>query len=503
MADIPLANHKVLKLGIDTKRYRKFYCFTMVSGEVDYAVYNSDFNATYRAVAERVFNVKVDGEFTTPPEPIPRAFDTILLNFTQKLDALSQYTAPYSAEQFADGYEGRRRLAYINAAEKNKIYGFSDRFARMKPFVKCEKYNFTAKQDPVPRIIQPRNVRYIVETGRFIKPIEPKIYKNINKVFAHRVVCKGLNAEQRAQAIYEAWSCYEDPAAIGADASRFDQHVSLPALRWEHNRYKRYYRGNRYFAHLLRLQEVNRGYCSGKNWAFRYKIVGHRMSGDSNTSLGNVVIMCGMMHAFIEKLGFRCHLINDGDDCVIITERRNAERVSSEIGPFFRDLGFTLTVDKTVFEIEHIVFCQTQPVYDGTKYIMVRDPRVAVSKDALSLKPLNTPGVYKKWCAAVGAGGLSLTSGLPVWQSFYQYFVRSSEGANPLVDPTLEGGFFRLSKGMKRKPGDVPDVARFSFWKAFGIAPSEQLALEEYYEMLGAPTYTSDPARFTVLPLHC
>jgi hypothetical protein len=107
------------------------------------------------------------------------------------------------------------------------------------------------------------------------------------------------------------------------------------------------------------------------------------------------------------------------------------------------------------------------------------------------LKPLDTVKVYQKWCAAVGAGGQKLTFGLPVYQSFYDVFVRESKGAAPLIDPTLEGGFFRQSVGMNRIRSVVTPEARHSFWLAFNISPESQIAMETYYDSYQVETGTT------------
>jgi hypothetical protein len=401
-------------------------------------------------------------------------------------------------------YRGRKVAVYLKAARDNLMFGFYDSLAHIKYFVKVEKLNFTLKTSPVPRGISPRHPRYIVEAGRYIKPIEKKIYKGIDGIFNDITVYKGLNMEARGRAMYSTWGKYTDPVAIGLDAKRFDQHVSLDALRWEHNRYKKYYPGDKHFARLMRLQEKNQCSASipGEGY-LSFEIVGGRQSGEPNTSSGNVVLMCGMVYEYLQEKNIfeHCSLVNDGDDCVLICESWVVPIIISTIDEFFLKLGFSLTVEKPVSVFEEIEFCQSHPVFDGTQYIMVRDPRVAISKDAVSLKPLDSKGVYEKWCAAVGKGGLSLTAGLPVWQSFYRRFVRLSNGANPLSDPTLEGGFWRLSKGMNRAESDlISDEARFSFWLAFKITPSEQEALEHYYDNLDMSA-DEEIERFAVIPL--
>jgi hypothetical protein len=130
----------------------------------------------------------------------------------------------------------------------------------------------------------------------------------------------------------------------------------------------------------------------------------------------------------------------------------------------------------------------------------VRDPRTAISKDLVSLKPLDNESVKRQWLSAVGDGGLSLTRGIPVWDSFYRMMKRESYGAKPLSDPTLDGGFWRLSLGMDRQDKTISDQIRYQFWLSFGILPAAQIILEEHYNSYVMQVGESSN-RFIPLPL--
>lgn len=454
------------------------------------------------AVKERVFFVKnEEGVFVFPFRPSQDDFEKSMLSFYQKLKANASYTTPMKPQQFVDAYQGRRKAVYQRAIDLNALWGFHPKYANIRSFTKCEKYNFSKPKTPVPRVIQPRNERYIVETGRYVKPIEKKIYKIVDDIFGDKTVYKGLNAEQRGQAIFTTWNRYRKPVAIGLDASRFDQHVSNAALCWEHSVYQLFYPGDKYFRGLMGLQRNNKCVGYTKDGWLKYSVKHNRMSGDSNTSLGNVLLMCGMVYMLKERTNVQFSLINDGDDCVIVCEHRDLKTVQEAIPEHFAALGFKMVVEDPVHVLEHVEFCQSHPVYDGEKYIMVRDPRISTSKDAVALKPLDKPLIKRRWLKAVGLGGLSLTRGIPVLQHYYECFDRNAGDVKPLEDPTLEGGFFRLSKGMNRTKCEVSPLARLSFWDAFNIPPSAQLALEEHYSRLEL-TDGELKRRFALLPIN-
>lgn len=481
--------------------------------EVDFEVYRQTLTSTLRAIKERVFYVKKDGKFIEPPRPSNLIVNTTLSHVRSTFEKARTYVTPMTSFQFAGSYRGSRHTRYLKAANDNLKLGFHDRLATVEAFMKCEKYNFTKKPDAVPRIIQPRNARYIVESGRYIKPIEYKIYRHLNELFLndgngnktlqHKTVFKGLNAVQRGKEIHAIWGQYTDPIAIGIDAHRFDQHVSKAMLEWEHNIYKLYYPNDEHFNRLMKLQLVNKGACYLKDGKIKYEVQGCRMSGDSNTSLGNVLIMCSMIHSYRQKYNLNFSLVNDGDDCVLIMERQDEAKNTKNLESHFSSLGFTLTVEPTVDIFEQIEFCQCRPVWDGQNYLMVRDPRISISKDAVALKPLTTKGVYEKWCAAVGTGGMILTSGMPVLQEYYRYYKRCSNGAKMLSDPTLQGGLFRLGEGMNLNDREPTPESRASFYLAFGISPESQLAMEHHYLNLSTPhiVHSESHYRWANLPM--
>jgi hypothetical protein len=137
-------------------------------------------------------------------------------------------------------------------------------------FVKAEKIGTHmpgGKCDPAPRVIQPRSARYNVEVGRFLKDLEHRIYSSIAELCGGPTVMKGYNAAQVAKHIRGMWGTVTRPVAVGLDASRFDQHVSKQALRWEHDVYTRCFRGcdRKELHRLLQWQLVNSGHSRTKD----------------------------------------------------------------------------------------------------------------------------------------------------------------------------------------------------------------------------------------------
>ncbi len=473
---------------VGSPKERRFVRLGGVAGDIEISPFNNDLNTLQRAVCERVFFVKAaGGGFTHPPRPDEGVFAERLLETRQQLVGKLPRTAPVSHGQFVSSYEGRKRKVYQRAldelrAGRSKV----EEDARIKAFVKFEKTDCTTKEDPVPRVISPRDPKYNVRVGRYLKPLEKRLFKSLDKLFGEPTVVKGYNVKRTAEILRSKWERYSDPVAVGLDASRFDQHVSEQALEWEHSIYLECFPQKKHKERLSRLLKhqlynISKSYLP--DGELSYAVKGTRMSGDMNTSMGNTLLMCAMNYAYLKHKGVNAGFVNNGDDCVVIMERRDLARYMDGLREWFLAMGFNMTVEESVDEFEQIEFCQTKPVFDGSEYIMVRNIKTALTKDSVMLSPWQGPALFRGWLDAVGTGGLSMTGGIPVFQSFYRCYQRSGLKRR-IPKELLPWSFRHASLGMFRSYGPVLAVTRASFYLAFGITPDEQINLERYYDQL-------------------
>lgn len=452
-----------------------------VSTDLNLGVHNSNICNLERSVLERVFFVSKGRNFVPPTRPLPGAVHAALHQFKTLLLQRLPPTTPLRYEDFPSLYWGRKRTLYQNAVDSLYREDVKATDATIKCFVKAEKINFSAKKDPSPRLISPRDPRYNVAVGCYLKPVEHVLYGCIGDIFGSPTISKGMNVKEVATLLNNKWGKFHHPVAIGLDASRFDQHVSRETLQWEHSIYNAWYSNDKKLAWLLSFQLRNkcRGYTTdGK---LKYTTNGTRMSGDMNTAMGNCLIMCALVYAFAREVSVPIELINNGDDCVVIMSKGDLMRFNDPLEEWFVKMGFTMKVEAPVYHFEGIEFCQMHPVHDGREYIMVRNPNIAIAKDSISIKPLESERLFKKWLGAVGEGGLSLTGGIPVMQEFYCCLERASGGQRLRNDPTMDTGWWHLTRGMERKYQKVTQRARYSFYLAFGITPDMQVQVENYY----------------------
>lgn len=427
-----------------------------------------------RGVTERVFCYKGG----SPPTPIKVvSFST----FTSRLMATLKVPPKWRHEQFVASYSGRKRDMYQRASESLLRSKVRKRDAHLQVFVKAEKLDFS-EGEKIPRIISPRDPRFNLAVGLWLKPLEKPLSYAINDVYGQTTVMKGLNAYQVASHMVSKWKQFNDPVAIDLDVSRFDQHVSTPVLQWEHSVYTSAYRSQE-LAKLLTWQLKNKCYGRTPDGNIKYTVDGTRMSGDMNTSTGNVLIMCALVYEYAKERNVTISLANNGDDCVVFMERRDLHRFCDGGVEWFRDYGFSVVGFTPVYKIEHIKFCQSQPVQTVNGWIMVRDIKVSMTKSAMTLRPMNSNQDFANWLATVGECGSILSQGVPIMSAYYKLLQRSSPGGVvKLLQTENYEGWYRSRVGIAIMNPLISDHARYSFWLAFGIAPDCQIAMERQLE---------------------
>lgn len=476
---------------IGTPKLRRVNALVDCLANIHFNAHNSNLQNSLRAVLERVFYVK-DGKggFTRPPQPV-RGLRRQLIKFECRFSkGIPMYITRWTRQQFVDAYVGQRKVLYERAAQSLLHTPLRKKDAYVSAFVKTEKTDITSKVDPVPRLIQPRSPRFNVELGCYLKPIEHKVYDIIAAVFGSPTVFKGMNAIQQGKLMHAKWSRFRNPVAIGLDASRFDQHCSREILRWEHSIYRKFYPRSSRLRELLEAQIHNRGYINNVDGTIKYQTVGCRMSGDMNTGLGNCLIMCALIYSYFGD--FREYeLVNNGDDCVVIMDKKHLDTMQG-IPNFFDAMGYTMVVEEPVYVLERVVFCQSQPIYDGKIWRMMRNPKTCLSKDLISVKSLDSIKAWKAQMQAISDCGKALAGDIPIFCKFYKMLDMNVKAATQGAQ--IESGLQWLSRGMSNVFAEPTTKARFSFWKAFGILPDHQIAIESAYEEFDI-VYAPGPVR--------
>jgi hypothetical protein len=472
---------KVTLTGRPTK-VRNTFRISGASPCQSFLAYNDTTLGRARALNERLFYIKEDGFHKEPNRPNAEYFQIEMKEFEHSFGKLSTFCHPLTVDDIVNMSHGRKRVRYEAARENLRVTGYLDKYAWLKFFMKFETYDFVEKKNPVPRGINPRHDEHLVEDGRYHKPLEKKLYRDLERFFGFEVVMKGYNQEKRGEIMSKHWGVFESPCAIAGDAKRFEQCMSKPALKFTYRVFSKYFPGDKHFRRLCNLKLVNKGMSIAKDGFIKFMVHGLRMSGDLDTASGNCLMTAALAWTYMKRIGItQYRIVLDGDDVIFIIDKRNLDKFLAEANEWYLSMGFRMEFEKTVYDLEHVDFCKSRPVWTPKGYVMVRNVKRALSKDALSKIAFSSEKHVKRWYAAVGAGGVSLTGGIPVCQSYYDMYARSAEGQKPLdiYDPW---DLANKMKGMKRVRQDIAMRTRYSFWLAFGITPDEQQAIERVFD---------------------
>lgn len=446
------------------------------------------FNNTLRnaciALTERYLNLRVDGELRQPIKPRQHIFNGVGFQaFSNKVvRRCAARSHVYSRQEVVEMYTGSKQRAYAAAMESLLYEPLTKHDAELNTFIKFEKTNI----NKAPRIINPRSTRYTLELARYLKKLEKPVFSAINSCFRSKsshTVIKGLNVYDSAAAIRAKWDRFTDPIAISGDITKLDMHVSRAALEYEHSIYNRIFRSRR-LKRLLSWQLLNTGRAYFKDGSVSFSMQGTRSSGDINTSLGNVIIVCSILYAYTQGTGVCVELLNNGDDFCFILERKDYHQLDG-LPEFFEECGMPLKMEPPVDEFERIVFCQTQPVYDGRRWRMVREIRTCLRKDTICTVDVHTRESLRQWLHAVGSGNGVITTGIPMLQSFYAMFRRLGLPAGA----SMYQRAFKNTSMWERTHGvgdaiytEVTQDARYSFYVATGIVSDVQISFEHIFD---------------------
>jgi hypothetical protein len=482
-----------------TKFFTTVYTQLLLNEHKPIYVPNQTIDNLINALNMRVLNISDDGKILPVLEGNPEIFRKRLMKNVGKLKSIIKskygYQKPYTPSEFISTYAGQpgKILRYTNAKVSLEKLSLRKQDSIVRLFLKKEKLN---KQNP--RVISPRDPRFLLSLGQFIKPIEHKVYKCLKKLrrfFRGDVVTKGLNALETAQLIAEKCHGIEDFVVIMFDCVKFDAHFRKHCIELENDIYNTFYTAAELIELSMMLDLCVYNICVAHfpDGRVRYKIVGGRMSGDVQTALGACTVMVLMLISLCDDKGIKkFDLFDNGDDAGLVISKKDLHKLT-DVAAWFEQMGFRIKQEKPVYVIEEIEFCHSHPVeYLPGKWIMVRNFPDSIAKDTTCVSPINNLRELKAWFVAIGECGFSLTKNIPILCSFYQSMIKLGDGAKAKINFFADSGFAMMAKGVKLT-GGVSDTARLSFAKAFQITPSMQILLEEYYKMM---TYDLSNIRF-------
>lgn len=450
------------------------------------------------ALRERVLGSVIDGEWVKTHKP-PGAFATRqMLGIRARVTSIVGSCSPISYKSYCEKYAGSRRLAYEKAHESLQMKPLCRADAALNCFLKAEK-NGSVK---APRVISPRSTRFLLAMGVYIYPLEHATYRAFRKMHGSPVVMKGLDQTERAAVAQDHWNHFEQPIAVGLDASKFDQHTSRKALQFEHGFYLRPYRNDKGLARLCDWQLENHCYANLDDGRVKWKTDGGRMSGDVNTACGNCCLSATMLLGWALEKGVRVRVMVDGDDCVAFMEQRDYQRFMDGLCAWYLERGYRMKVEGPYRELHEVEFCQSKWMMLNGTPLFVRNPIKALNQDHTWVA---VGGVrHRDVLTATGLGGLAMYGDVPVLGAYYSMLAGDRQLSSRVIKRLdMRSSWLRNRGRNDNKTFSEPTAdSRVEFFRTFGMHPTDQMALERIYKSAvvhdtqpGDPNQISSPLR--------
>lgn len=382
---------------------------------------------------------------------------------------------PCTYQHIINNYNGAKKKKYIRAAIRLRNTGFDESDARLKMFIKVERFAKEYIGVKPPRAIQYRDPKFNLMALTYIHPFEQHYYPTLTYGACSdtRVIMKGMNWYQRAEMLIEKSSCFKKPKYYMLDYSAFDSTIQLEHLKATHRKYRKCFgKGVDCFT---RYQLYNKGWT---RHGLKYWIKGTRMSGDADTGLGNTIISLDCIYGMLRHNNIsKYDIMADGDDSIVIVEAD----VTLDLSPF-ESYGLSVKAESTtdMFKVE---FCQSRLVLTP-RPLLVRNPVKVVSNSGVAIvnRGVNT----NKWIAAVGECEAAVNPGVPILQAF----------GLAMRDVSLAKDFDRDIKrrmqGMVVEKRPVTMLARLTLNESWGIPIDMQYYLERMFTAKDISIYRTD-----------
>lgn len=391
---------------------------------------------------------------------------------------------PLSHEQVVSNCRGRRKRRYMAALKELRTEGLTRRDARVTMFVKADKCNgmydkvIRRKKANKPRAICFRGFKFCLDLARYVKPVEHCL-KYIKGRCKYPIFAKGLDWKQRGDLLRKKYERFGRCYIYNLDATAFDGSVRREHLDAVHSLYSMVYGSSSHLDWLHSCRRDNRVCGPAGISAF---IEGRRMSGDADTSFGNCIIMASaIMSCMLQQRHIRYELLNDGDDCVLMT---NTPIHEVQFNRAMRDIGFQAALEP-VDSFSKIEFCRSSPVCVDGQWQLVNQPVRKLVTMFTHYKYFDKPcyGILKQ----IALGNSFMFDGIPVIgpyaQHVYQLFSSYKDSKIELRDVSFD--LYKKYGDWRSIPSEyqfstVTSQTRVSFEKTFGISVERQLSLESY-----------------------
>jgi len=308
------------------------------------------------------------------------------------------------------------------------------------------------------------------------------LHNKERKVIGHHrngayCVAKGKTPEQRCINFFKQLARYKDPVIISGDHSRFDAHVNKQLKLLLD---KSHLRARGYHPELRRALKFRRKVKGQTKGGIVYVIEGKVESGDIDTGMGNTEINEWLIIGFCEfevdldpeQYDYCC----DGDDFYIIVERANLGLLD-KLPQYMLDCGMVteIEVNDDPFKVE---FCQSRPCILPGGPTFVRNPMKVLA--TLGQSPeIRTRSQMQQSVRATCLCEMAMAPGSPINSVVARRIYNILGEGKAAFNPAQAWKYEQYGMTEFRFNDVEPDwLARYTFWRAWGIDDGEQFAYE-------------------------
>lgn len=459
---------------------------------------NSVANARYAAETRVLHQVPVPDTKSRVWKAFSRRCDLAMTRLANRWQgSYSVFDYDHMTEVVMQHYSGTKRARYLRAISHLRGHEVQKKHSKVKIFVKTELVEPVPGKLCKPRMISFRSDEFLLENKSWADDLERHFYGQqggiYNSIDDLPECAKGHNMGKRANIIGRKVASLQNPRNVSLDGSAFDAHVHEETIRVVHKSYRKFLRkvgvhskDISYISHLLKMEIVNQCVGNFPDGTLKYTVRGNRMSGDWETAFGNCLIMSAMVAAVMDVLNIpeSCwRQYDDGDDCLLFVEAEY-QHLLVQLPELFKQLGMSIKVSEMVDAktLENIEFCQSRPVFNGSRYIMCRNPQKMWNSYFTSPRWFNSKEMQMSYHHSIGYADSLMYENMPVISqlAYEMYSQTPAMRVNPQVlnQWRYDNGFMFKDYNIDISEPVVTPDARESFSKAWGISPTWQVHYE-------------------------
>lgn len=285
---------------------------------------------------------------------------------------------------------------------------------------------------------------------------------------------------------------------VETDFSSFESSFTLEFMKMcEFKLYRYMYSLNPH--HLTQIEFIIR-VISGKNILqfkkFRAIVRAVRMSGETNTSLGNGFSNLMLMLFYAYKHGLTTEGACEGDD-----GNFGFYDMIPDPGGFFEKLGFTLKF-KIVDDLSQLMFCST--IYShGCNMIDYKKPLLTTGWVKACYRDAKDSKIKQLWKAKLLSLYARINNKCPIVSAFCLAYLRLN-GSRPLMGVKSQyeiEQYLLIDKNPDLNVEiDIPYGAREIYARKFGVSPESQVHLEAMFLNLTEADHYNTPIDDLLFP---